>query len=92
MATLTDAQLHELAKKRVDFRAHLIVFVVINSILWTIWWLTGHGYMWPIWPLAGWGIGLIFHYLFDYHPSRLLNEEEEYERLKRELGERNQTA
>lgn len=88
MHTLTDTQLHELARKRVEFRSHLIVYVVIIGMLWTIWYLTGSGYMWPIWPMAGWGIGLIFHYLFEYRSSRFLSQEEEYNRLKKEMEEK----
>jgi hypothetical protein len=87
MKTHSDAQLHELARKRVDFRAHLVVYFVTNAALWTIWFLTGQGYIWPVWPMAGWGIGVIFHYLFDYRPSGFLSEEEEYQKLKRELEE-----
>ena len=87
MTTYTDKQLHELARKRVDFRAHIVVYLVINGVLWTIWLATGSGYPWPISPTAGWGIGVIFHYLFDYRPSRLFSEEEEFEKLKRELEE-----
>lgn len=88
MATLSDNQLHELARKRVDFRAHLVVYFVINAFLWAIWFLTGQGYPWPIWPTVGWGIGVIFHYLFDYRPSRYLSEEEEYQKLKRAMGDK----
>jgi uncharacterized ion transporter superfamily protein YfcC len=87
MQNLTDTQLHELAKKRVDFRAHLIVYIVIISILWFIWFVTGQGYIWPVWPMAGWGIGVLFHYIFDYRPSRYLSEEEEYKKLKKEMEE-----
>jgi len=85
MQTYTDKQLHELAKKRVDFRRHLIVYFVINGILWATWWLSGTEYPWPIWPTAGWGVGIIFHYLFEYRSSRFLSEDEEYEKLKNKL-------
>ena len=78
-----DAQLRELAHKRVEFRIHLIVYCVTNAALWIIWLVTGKGYMWPVWPLAGWGIGLVFHYLFEYRPSSFLSEEEEYRKLKK---------
>lgn len=88
MATLSDSQLHELARKRVDFRAHLVVYFVINAFLWGIWFITGQGYPWPIWPTVGWGIGVIFHYLFDYRPSRYLSEEEEFQKLKRQMGDK----
>lgn len=85
MQTLSENQLHELARKRVEFRRHLVVYFVIISILWMIWFLTGAGYIWPIWPMAGWGIGVIFHYMFEYRSSSFLSEEEEYKKLKREM-------
>lgn len=85
MRTLNDAQLRELAKKRVEFRTHLIVYLVVNASFWLIWHFTGQGYMWPIWPMIGWGVGLIFHYIFEYRTSRLLSEEEEYQRLKKQM-------
>ena len=88
MTTLTDTQLHELARKRVEFRTHLIVYFVIISMLWVVWYLTGRSYPWPLWPMAGWGIGVIFHYLFDYRPSHYLSQEEEYLRLKKEMEQR----
>ena len=88
MSSATDMQLRELARKRVAFRAHLITYGVINAAFWIIWFVTGQGYPWPIWPMAGWGIGVIFHYLFDYRPSRFLSEEEEYKKLKKESEER----
>ena len=87
MATYSDAQLHELAKKRVDFRHHLFVYCVINAVLWGLWYFTGGSYPWPIWATAGWGIGLIFHYVFEYRSSRFLSEDEEYRKLKKETGE-----
>ena len=87
MESITDKQLHEQARKRVEFRTHLVVYFVINSALWIIWYLTGSRYPWPVWPMAGWGIGLVFHYLFDYRSSRLFSEEEEFKKLKKEIGE-----
>ena len=82
MQPLSDKQLHELARKRVEFRRHLIVYLVINGVLWLLWYVTGSQYPWPVWPMAGWGIGLIFHYMFEYRSSSLLSEDEEYEKLK----------
>jgi len=87
MQTHSDIELRELAKKRVDFRRHLVVYFVINFVLWATWYLTGQNYPWPIWPTAGWGVGLIFHYVFDYRSSRLFSEEKEYEKLRRERKE-----
>lgn len=83
MQTFTDKQLRQQAHKRVDFRAHLMVYCVVIGALWGMWALTSKGYPWPVWPMLGWGIGLVFHYLFEYRPSGFLSEEEEYEKLKR---------
>lgn len=85
MQALTDNQLHELARMRVEFRRHLVVYFVIIGILWMIWFLTGQGYIWPIWPMAGWGIGVIFHYMFEYRFSPFLSEKDEYNKLKRAM-------
>jgi hypothetical protein len=87
MPSLTDNQLHALAHKRVEFRSHLVVYCVVIAMLWIIWAFTGQGYAWPVWPMAGWGIGVLFHYLFDYRPSRFLSEEEEYQKMKKELNQ-----
>jgi hypothetical protein len=92
MQTLTDAQLHELARKRVDFRNHLVVYCVIIGALWIIWFVSGQGYPWPVWPMAGWGIAVLFHYLFEYRSSKFLSEEEEYKKLKNEMEKRQTIA
>jgi hypothetical protein len=92
MQKINDVQLHAIARKRVEFRAHLLVYCVTNAAFWVIWLLTGRGYIWPVWPMAGWGIGVIFHYLFEYRPSRFLSEEEEYKKLKKEMEEHKASA
>jgi hypothetical protein len=43
-------------KKKREFRAHLLAFVLVNAFLVTIWALTSPGgFFWPIFPLMGWG-------------------------------------
>ena len=83
MTQMTDNQLRALARKRVEFRSHLTVYIVVMVILWTIWFVTSRGYLWPVWPMGGWGIGILFHYIFDYRKSSYLSEEREYEKLKK---------
>jgi hypothetical protein len=85
MQSSHDTQLMQLARKRVDFRRHLIVYLVVNAVLWTMWLVTGKGYIWPVWPMAGWGVGVILHFLFDYQSSKLFSEEEELKKLKRKM-------
>ena len=49
-------------KKKRDFIAHLLAYLVVNGMLVTIWFTTsGHGFFWPMFPILGWGIGLFFH-------------------------------
>ena len=88
MDNISDNEIRLLARKRVEFRAHLFVYLVMNAALWGIWYFTGPGYMWPIWPTVGWGVGLIFHYLFDYRQTKVMWEEEEYEKLKKMMREK----
>jgi 2TM domain len=49
-----------LRKKR-DFRAHLLAYLLCNGSLLIIWALTGAGFFWPVFPMLAWGIGLVFH-------------------------------
>ena len=57
--------LAQLKKKR-DFRAHLLAYVLVNAFFWLIWAVVltaadGPWFPWPLLPLFGWGIGFIFH-------------------------------
>lgn len=92
MQMLSDKQIREQARKRVDFKRHLLVYFVINTVLWAIWYATGQGYPWPVWPMAGWGVGLIFHYLFDFRSFNFLSEEEEFRKLKQDMSDTQKIA
>jgi hypothetical protein len=53
-------------QERRAFRASLVSYVAVNSLLVLIWLVTviGSGdlqYFWPIWPILGWGIGMAVH-------------------------------
>ena len=82
-----DPQLWQLANKRAGFKRHLATYLVINIFLWLIWWFTGEknnngGIPWPAWTSAGWGIGLLFHYIGAYVNTGNNSVEREYEKLK----------
>jgi len=51
-------------RARDGFRAHLLVYVLVNSLLWAIWLVNGANWAapWPIFPLLGWGIGLAINW------------------------------
>jgi hypothetical protein len=83
-----DRQLWLAAKKRVSFRSHLMVYLLVNAFLWGVWFFSGNTsghdgrYPWPIWTTLGWGLGLTFHYLgaFVFHTTDAV--EKEYQKLK----------
>jgi hypothetical protein len=51
----------ESLKKKAEFRAHLLAYVLVNAFLVAMWSVTGAGFFWPVFPIAGWGIGLVLH-------------------------------
>jgi hypothetical protein len=49
-------------KKRRDFRAHLLVYILFNSALIASWaMLSPHTFFWPVFPIAFWGIGVVMN-------------------------------
>ena len=49
-------------KKRRDFRAHVLVFTLVNAALVGIWAMTNHDtFFWPIFFLVFWGIGVVMN-------------------------------
>ena len=48
-------------KKRHDFHAHLLVYVLVNSFIVVVWAVTNAGFFWPIFPMVGWGIGVVMN-------------------------------
>lgn len=83
-----DPELWEIAQKRVSFRSHLTVYIIMNLFFWIIWFFSGqkttggNGLPWPVWPGVGWGIGLVFHYLGAYVNPKNNSVEREYQKLK----------
>jgi hypothetical protein len=68
-------------KKRRDFSAHLLVYVLVNAFIVSIWALTNSdGFFWPIFPLAGWGIGVVMNAWDVFH-----NDEFDEEQIRREM-------
>ena len=67
-ARMSEEELYREARKRVEekkgFFTHLAVYVAVNIMLVLIWaFVTDGGFPWFIFPLAGWGIGILFHFL-----------------------------
>ncbi len=78
-------------KVKLDFYRHLSSYVIVNGMLIAIYLLTaipsGLYYPWFIWPMAGWGIGLLFHFLSAFVFGSALDTqkmiEEEMRRMQR---------
>ncbi len=52
----------ERLEKRAAFWPHLIAYLLINTLLVTVWFLVADdGLFWPAFPVLGWGTGLFFH-------------------------------
>ena len=49
-----------IARRRGEFREHLISYIGVNIFLLAINLLTSPKYLWVIWPVLGWGLGLFF--------------------------------
>ena len=53
------------AKKRVEnlkaFYVHLVIYILVNMMLFTINITSNSDVMWFLYPLAGWGIGIVIH-------------------------------
>jgi hypothetical protein len=78
--------LRELARARLrkkrDFVAHLVSYIVVNALLIAIWAFTGAGYFWPAWVLFGWGIGLALN-AWDVYFRRPITEQDVEREMKR---------
>ena len=44
-----------------ELAGHVLAYLMVNSTLVVIWWMTGAEFFWPIFAFLGWGIGLVFH-------------------------------
>ena len=81
-----DEKLWKIAKRRAEFKRHLLTYLIVNFFLWGIWFVNsvvnGHfSYMWPVWVTLGWGIGLTFNYIGAYTGFKDSMTEKEYQRL-----------
>jgi hypothetical protein len=80
---LRDRAIARLRKRR-DFVAHLLAYLLVNAFLIGIWAFTGAGFFWPVFPLFGWGIGLAFN-AWDVYWRKPLSEDrirQEMERMR----------
>ncbi|HPH86475.1 MAG TPA: 2TM domain-containing protein [Ferruginibacter sp.] len=81
-----DPQVWDIARKRAGFKSTVIIYVIVNAFLWTLWFMgkdgEQNGIPWPAWCTVGWGIGLAFQFAGAYITTRSNHVEIEYQRLK----------
>jgi len=97
-----EEELREEAKQRAQaklgFYIHFSVYVVVNIVLFFVWWFTKDtpvyfsntgtygtvSFPWFIFPLVGWGIGVLGHYLAVFGRTGITDRmtEKEYRKLK----------
>ena len=72
---MTPEQRREMAIRRIkaksDFRVHLVVYLIINTMFVVFWAFTSNvltagpgsaaSFFWPIFPIVGWGVGVAIH-------------------------------
>lgn len=85
MKSLSDKELYELAKKRVEskrgFKIHLAIYLIFSAV--TIFTLISNGFKWEfLVPVLGWGIGILVHFI-SLHSS--LNSEDAIQKELRKL-------
>jgi 2TM domain len=77
-------------KKRRDFVGHLLVYVLVNTFIVLIWFMSGsNGFFWPVFPIVGWGIGVVMN-AWDVYRNDEFDEMQIYreiDRLQRMGGE-----
>lgn len=86
MTTIDDqrqAAIRRLGAKR-EFRLHLGVYVMVNTLLIIIWAATGAGYFWPIWSIGGWAIGLAAH-AFTVYYNKPITEDDIQAEMRRQV-------
>jgi fatty acid desaturase len=89
VATTPDA-LREQALRRIksrrDFKAHALVYALVNLVVWGIWVVIGlssHSWWpWPVFITLGWGIGLVMN-AWDVYLRKPITEAE----LQREIDQ-----
>jgi hypothetical protein len=63
---LRDYAIKSIKRKR-DFKQFVAVYIVVNTMLSVIWFLTTpNEYFWPVWVMFGMGIALVFSYIDAY--------------------------
>lgn len=76
------------ARGKLGFQVHLAAYIVGSLFLMMIWFVSGsyniYAFPWFLIPVAGWGIGVVAHFVLAYRGGAHLQTmaEKEYRRMK----------
>lgn len=67
----------ERLKKKRDFKAHVLIYLLINAFLVVIWAVSRDGdeFFWPIFVIVGWGVGVAAN-AWDVYGRKPITEDE----------------
>lgn len=88
----SDSELRERVRKRIEARVgfyiHLVIYIGINLMLFSLWWIQGADLVnpWFIYPLIIWGIFVVINFIVVFVTQGFVERkvEEEVEKIKRE--------
>lgn len=74
ITSAADPEKWKMAKKRVAFKYHLLIYFLINIFLWLMWYTNIEStlstdrsqFPWPFWETIICGIGIIYNYIATY--------------------------
>lgn len=82
---------YKLAKERVkeikDFYSHLIIYLIVNLLIFLINYIVSPGVYWFYWPLIGWGIGLAIHWTQVFGLDRFFGKDWEERKIEEIVNE-----
>ncbi|MCC6865306.1 MAG: 2TM domain-containing protein [Ignavibacteria bacterium] len=83
---IRDEKLWKLAKKRAEFKKHLITYAFVNLFLWGVWLFSSYkrgdySFPWPAIVTFSWGIGIGFNYISAYTGYKDTMTQNEYNKL-----------
>ena len=86
MKEFTEEELREEAEKRIAFKTHAAVYVVVNIFIWGVYLITGVRMRmpWSLWATLGWAIGFAFHYIAVYRMNSIFSIEKEMDKLRKQ--------
>ncbi|MEI6347716.1 MAG: 2TM domain-containing protein [Bacteroidota bacterium] len=87
-----DPIIYKKAKRSVGFKSHFTIYILVNILFWLLWIFISYGdtdkfpLPWPVLPTVGWGVAIVFHYLYAFKWSSNLIDKEYEKLIKKEIN------